>query len=282
MKIRSRSSSATTALEQVESQSTDKKVAPAVFKRPLAEQRSNPELTRKVKPPRPPPPNRQVPPRTYVHPNSKAKQAERDTKDDHHSIVIDSRAQRRQRHARLPQPERPPLPYETFVLQKQLSHINSKRHNADHINSSVVAMKGPQEESQVRVLVTLPPPSEYEEVVCRTAAASLRKSSVSDNIPIHELSTSSHLFPGPVRGREMITGGGGNDHDKAENLANRMNEHRESVAVPYEVPSTKSQGKVATADEINVKDSATVPSSEAKQKLQKTGKCNLEGARFVP
>lgn len=292
VKIRSRSSSAITSLEQVGSQLTDKKEVPAVSKRPLAEQLSNPELTRKVKPPRPPPPNRQIPPRTYVHPDSKTKQLESNVKADKRGlVVIDTRGQRRQRYNRSPQPERPPLPYETFVLQKQPSpsHTNNRRHSADRIiNDSVAAVKGLrlQEEDQVTVSVLVtPPPAKYEEVALKTAAAGLRKSSVSDNIHRDELSTTSHPFPGQaVRGRETATGV--SDRNKVGSLANRRNEHRESIAVPYEVPSIRSKGEMIAADGTHVKDSATVPSSESailakQQQLQETENDNLEGAIYV-
>ena len=272
MKVRSRSSSAVTSLEPVGRVSTDKNVN-AVFKKPLTGQRSNPELTRKVKPPRPPPPNRQIPPRTYLHPDSKTSQAE-STK--HRSVVVDTRAQRQGRHRRASQPERPPLPYETFVPQKQPSHTNSSRQDSDHINGSVATVKDrQQEEDPVKVLVT-PPPAEYEAAVPRNTAASPRKSSVPDNIPTNELSKSIHPFPGPVRGRKIAAGG--DDHNKVDNLANRRNDHRESVAVPYEVPSIKTkQGEMVT-DEAKVKDSTTVLT---KKQMQAEGNDD-QGAGVIP
>ena len=274
MKIRSRSSSAISSLEQVGSLSTDKNVN-AVFKRPLAEQRSNPELTRKVKPPRPPPPTRQIPPRTYIHLDSKTNQAENTAKGKHHAVVVDTRAQRQQRHRRASQPERPPLPYETFVPQKQRSHTNRGRQDTDHINGSIATLKDrQQEEDQARVLVT-PPPAEYEVVVPRTAAASPRKSSASDNIPTNESSTSFHPFPGPVRRREITTAAGGGDLD---NLASRRNDHRESVAVPYEVPSIKIKKGETTNDEAQVNKSTTVLT---KQQLQAEGSDD-KGASVIP
>ena len=281
MKGRSRSSSAISSLEQVGSPLTDKKPLATVFKRPLVEQRSNPELTRKVKPPRPPPPNRQIPPRSYVHSASKSNQAKGTTAlggDKHQipSVVVDTRAQRRPRNNRSPQPERPPLPYETFVPQKQ--HINqtdnSRRdHTDDHsINGSVAAMRDQLqlEKDGIRVLVT-PPSADYEVVIPRN----VRKNS--GNIPsISEASSTSfhdHPFPGPViRGKDPEIAMGGGDDNKVDNLANRRNtEHRESVAMPYEPPTrTKTKGEEITTstDETSVKDSPAVWSSHAKKQLQ--------------
>lgn len=294
MKARSRSSSAIASLEQVESksQSTDKKLPASMFKEPLAGRRSNPELKSKVKPPRPPPPNRQIPPRTYVHPRDSGKtdQATKSTAlgdRKYCPVIIDTRAQRRQRNNRSPQPERPPLPYEKFVPRKQPDSSRQDHNDCSIINGSVAAVKDQlhkqKEETQNSLLVT-PPPAKYEVVVPRiTVAASHRKSSVSaNNVPTapamtETSSTSFHNrpFPDPaVRGREVAIGGG--IHNKVDNLANRRNasdrEHRESVAVPYEVPTqaNKSKREKITDDQMcTMKDSATVPSSEVGHGLEK-------------
>lgn len=281
LKGRSRSSSAISSLEQAGSLLT------TVFKRPLAGQRSNPELTRKVKPPRPPPPKRQIPPRSYVHPTSKSNQAKGTTAlggDKHPSLVVDSRAQRRPRNNRSPQPERPPLPYETCVPQKKqpINHTSTDSSRQDHtkdhsINGSVTAAmrhRVQREEDEIRVLVT-PPPADYEVVV----PSNVRKSS--GNIPtISEGSTSTsfhdHPFPGPVVRRKVpkvVTGGGDN---KVHNLANGRNtEHRESVAVPYELPThTKTKGEEITTEEASVKDSATASNSETGHAKQQTDQGN--------
>jgi hypothetical protein len=118
-----------------------------------------------------------------------------------------------------------------------------------------------------------PPPADYEVAIPRNGRKNL------GNIPTtSEASSTSfrdHPFPGPVvRGKELATGG--DDCNKEENLANRRNtKQRESVAVPYELPtSTKTKGdlKSITTDETCVKDSTAVQlSSEtghANQQLQ--------------
>ena len=278
LKGRSRSSSAISSLEQAGSLLT------TVFKRPLAGQRSNPELTSKVKPPRPPPPKRQIPPRSYVHPTSKSNQAKGTTAlggDKHPSVVVDTRAQRRPRNNRSPQPERPPLPYETCVPQKKpINHTSTDSSRQDHtddhsINGRVAAMRHrlQREEDEIRVLVT-PPPTDYEVVV----PSNVRKSS--GNIPtLSEGSSTSfhdHPFPGPVilgKDPKVVTGGGDN---KVDNLANRRNtEHRESVAVPYELPTrTKTKGEEITTEKACVKDSATASNSETGHAKQQTDQGN--------
>ena len=246
-----------------------------VFKRPLTGQRSNPESTRKVKPPRPPlpPPYRQIPPRSYVHLDSITKNQAKGTAlgGRHHPVVVDTRGQRGQRsnRHRSPQPERPPLPYETFAPQKQPNHTNSSHgeedHNGRNINGSLATVKDRQGEGdQAPGLLVTPPPAEYEVVVRRTVvAAGPRKSSVSaDNSLVTETnSTGLHPLPGSaVRKREVSAGG--RDCNKVENLANRRNEHRESVAVPYEVPTTITGREKITTTETHIKDSATVPGFE--------------------
>lgn len=167
---KARSQSTTVLLPQKSgSSSTNSKQPIAVFKRPLGEQHSSPpELGGRVKPPRPPPPVRQIPPRTYT---------QLDVKTSRAPVVIDTRGQRR--HSKSPQPERPPLPYETFVSQP---HIRSDGHDT--------TTKSQDNKQQATSLNTSP--AKYEEVV---AGAVDSTSSVTDDIPTN---TIRNCPPSPV------------------------------------------------------------------------------------
>ena len=259
MKIRSRSSSTIPSLEQDKSPSTDKKV-PGVSKRPLGEQLSNPELSRRVKPPRPPPPNRQIPPRTYTHLDGKTNLVRSSPKDNRTpvAVVVDTRAQRRQRHARLPQPERPPLPYETFILKKQ-SHTTCIASGQDATagdNLGRAAAVKEQHGGQMRTMMTTPP-ADYE-VVVPVAASSLIKCSISGNIP-----TSTNTQPLPSSSEAVAAAGGAKTNDHKFHNKEKLIRRERKIGDDHNNESDKKEEAIII--EAQVKDLATVPSFTKQQ-----------------
>ena len=123
-KFRWRSNDTLNSIEEFQSLPASTKAPVPILKRPLGLQYSNPELSRQMKPPRPPPPVRQAPPKTYTQPDVHVPKGMSDKLVSRTPVVIDSRA-RRQRHSELPLPKRPPLPYETVVPQSPPQHQGS-------------------------------------------------------------------------------------------------------------------------------------------------------------
>ena len=265
MKRRSKSSSAVTSLEQDESRLSTTKLPGGVVKRPLAGQLSNPELGGKVKLPRPPPPNRQIPPRTFTLLDSKTRVVGKNTKlESHGPVVLDTRAKRRPKlSTQTSQPERPPLPYETFVLQKQSSNSISKRESACQIDSAAGILKAPPRENQIRVTVT--PPPVYTATDYEVAVPQNLKFSILNKISALKSSC-------PLREDERAAGGA---HRYEDNLANGRNRYEECQVSEYEVPNSSSTRRDIVADERQVEGLATVPSVCAKpHQLHYTDNCD--------
>ena len=173
-KFRSKSSSVLYPLEENEGSSVSggaQAPSTSVMKRPLGLQHSNPEMGRgRVKPPRPPPPVRQVPPRTFTQMDMPHLPRGSDGKKSASSstVVIDTRARRR-RHSDSPQPKRPPLPYEAFIPQPLNGQNESKPNVAFEAN-----VAQPYEER------TTTTPADYE-VFATTSGHLSNSSSLSDN-----------------------------------------------------------------------------------------------------
>ena len=161
-KFRSKSSSTLHSLEECEKpQASAKPLDHVLKKRPLTEQISNPELSQRTKPPRPPPPVRQVPPRTYTQLDVQNSRGNDDKSINRLPVVIDTRGRRRL-HSDAPQPKRPPLPYETFVHQ-------SPQHQESRIDHSSNVPTESKELREATIVVT--PPADYEVAVPPSAGS---------------------------------------------------------------------------------------------------------------
>lgn len=186
-KFRSKSNNTLNSIEEYHSFPASLKAPVPVLKRPLQQQYSNPELSQRIKPPRPPPPVRQIPRRTYTKPDAHLTKEKSDKSVSLRTpMVIDSRA-RQQRHSVLPLPKRPPLPYETVVHQSPWHQGSGTDGDGDaHCVGSVT-----NKLQETRIVVTTP--ADYE--VFMPAATKGLKSSGN----ILTSGTKSEL---PLRGNE--------------------------------------------------------------------------------
>ena len=189
-KNRSNSCSTIFEGESLSPNMAERGVQPQVYKRPICEQRSNPELSLRSRPPRPPPPARPLPPRTFTEMDKTHLAGKSRSKQSMGQlpVVIDTRGRRR--HSHTPQPKRPPLPYETFVRQ-------TDRHGSCGGSGNPDVETDAQNEEQPDSPDGILSPADYEVVV--PVGARLRNVSASTryNIP------TGKLQPRPAGGNKV-------------------------------------------------------------------------------
>lgn len=183
-KIRSSSSSTLCTLIEDEHPHSVADNLAAVCKRPLREQYSNPELSRKVvsPPPRPPPPRLEVPSQAFMQAGGGSQLPGRRPTDvkqrGRTTVVIDTRGRRR--HSDTPKPQRPPLPYETFVPNMS---------NQVHENAEKDDDTGSEHNEQCTAMETSTSPADYEEFVPKTSQSTISPFKRTSDTAINALET---------------------------------------------------------------------------------------------